>query len=161
MGNQGISYRLIKKDPPWLQQLEEFARWYFSIDREYCKQCKAVHKNKPPCNECKWGANSAPQLSSLGQKIFEIFQLISTQLRVSFSGVVGLDYNVLLSLLDILGIDNDEKFLYIKGINVIEREMLEAIRKKEEKRAKEDTNKNAIKGQKHELIPRSITGKRS
>jgi len=138
--------------------LTKYCEWYFSRDQEYCSHCKKIHKDSPPCDNCKWGEKAAPHLSPFEREVFDIYLMISNQVRTSFGGVVGLDYNVLFSLFDILGIDMDDRLMYFNGIRVIESYYLKSLDDKRRKMERQVTqaDSNTTK----QLIPKSISGKR-
>jgi len=51
-------------------------------------------------------------------------------------GAAGLDYNVVLKVFDLYGIDDDEQWWYLEGIRIFEAELLKSLEKKREKEAR-------------------------
>jgi hypothetical protein len=58
----------------------------------------------------------------------DVFLLVSTQWRVSMSGPVGLDYNVVFRLLDLQGLPTEEWKRLFEDIRVMESAAMTAMR---------------------------------
>ena len=66
------------------------------------------------------------------EQAIKLFSVLSTQWRVGMNGPTGLDYNVLFHKMDRMGLDPDEYELLESDIQVIEREALNIIHKKDD-----------------------------
>lgn len=138
-----------------MKSIETFAKWYFERDAEYCEHCKLIHKDDPPCHSCKWGPNNAPALSSFGQEVFEIYTMVSNQIRSDMGAIYGLDYNVVFELFRILGIHEDDSYLYFKALKVFEAEYLKAVERKRKQNEKSKSN-NYLGNQENTIVSRTI-----
>ena len=75
-------------------------------------------------------------MTEYNQTVWEVFSIISSQVRVSNGVILGLDYNVLFKILDTFGIDKDEHEYIIRLISILESRMIERYNKKMSEKSK-------------------------
>lgn len=66
-------------------------------------------------------------LFACNQSAFEVFERVTSQWRVAFGGFVGLDYNVVFSLFDMLSIAADQRLAVLDDVRVMEKEALSIL----------------------------------
>ncbi|MBI4715843.1 MAG: DUF1799 domain-containing protein [Nitrospirae bacterium] len=81
------------------KKLLSFARWVFGGGPEYCRACEAAGK----ADDCAGCEARPPELELENLLPWEIFQDCGTQWRYREGRPVGLDYNVVLKLVEMRG----------------------------------------------------------
>ena len=84
----------------------------------------------PPCESCEYGAPEKPLMAE-NIEAMELWRSVKTQWRVGMS-LVGLDYNVLFAMADLLSIDLSPCML--KKIQALEAATLTGVRKDHDER---------------------------
>nr|DAF12929.1 MAG TPA: protein of unknown function DUF1799 [Caudoviricetes sp.] len=80
---------------------------------------------EPPCGGC---AHERPALMDENNEAWYLWRHVQTQMRTSFSGIVGLDYPAMMQVAAILGIDLDAAMLH--KIQALEGVLLEEVNAK-------------------------------
>lgn len=71
----------------------------------------------PPCHACEWGLKI--ELLKENSDVWELWQLISTQWRTSYSGIIGLDYPAVFETAKIFDIPLTQKtFLKLQRLEM-------------------------------------------
>ena len=83
---------------------------------------------EPPCRGCE---HERPALMDENNEAWYLWRHVLTQMRTSFSGIVGLDYHAMMQVAAILGIELDAAMLH--KIQALEGVLLEEVRPKDGK----------------------------
>ena len=83
---------------------------------------------EPPCRGCE---HERPALMDANNEAWYLWRHVQTQIRTSFSGIVGLDYPAMMQVAAILGIELDAAMLH--KIQALEGVLLEEVRPKDGK----------------------------
>lgn len=85
-------------------------RWEWECDsrrRDYCAACRKL-KPAAACAGCEY---APPPLGEENLEAWTLWRAVSTQWRTSLSGAIGLDYNAVLRVAEVLGIEMGQGLL--------------------------------------------------
>lgn len=79
------------------------ARWEFDTDSQRVSYCKSCGGSGEKCLSCEYGKH--PELMPGNLEAWSLWLAVQTQWRVSFGGLVGLDYPAMFQMAEFMGIE--------------------------------------------------------